>query len=63
MLLDPLLTTFAIVVTANHWILDAVGGWAVLFVSWALVTAWERWRHPTADAATSAPGAAAAVHA
>ncbi len=28
--LDPLLTLFAITVTANHWILDAVGGWVVL---------------------------------
>jgi membrane-associated phospholipid phosphatase len=45
-LLDVVFTVFAIVVTANHWILDAVGGWAVLALSWALVTAWERWRHP-----------------
>ena len=36
-LLDPLATLFAIVVTANHWILDAVGGWIVLGISWLLV--------------------------
>ncbi|MBK5287550.1 MAG: phosphatase PAP2 family protein [Acidimicrobiia bacterium] len=34
---DPVLTVFAIVVTGNHWILDAVGGWIVLFVSWLIV--------------------------
>jgi len=45
-LLDVVFTVFAIVVTANHWILDAVGGWVVLAVSWALVTTYERWRHP-----------------
>jgi membrane-associated phospholipid phosphatase len=28
--LYPLATIFAIVVTGNHWILDAVGGWVVL---------------------------------
>jgi hypothetical protein len=41
---DVVFTLFAIVVTANHWILDAVGGWAVLALSWALVTVYERWR-------------------
>lgn len=46
----PACTLFAIVVTANHWILDAVGGWAVLLVAWATVTAWERWRHPVREA-------------
>ena len=50
-LLYPVFTTFAIVVTANHWILDAVGGWVVLGVAWALVTGYERWRHPVAPAA------------
>jgi hypothetical protein len=45
-LLDPLLTLFAIVVTANHWILDAVGGWIVLGVSWLLIAAYEKRRHP-----------------
>ena len=47
-LLDPALTVFAIVVTANHWILDAVGGWLVLGVSWLLVAAYESRRHPEA---------------
>jgi hypothetical protein len=28
--LDPIATFFAITVTANHWVLDAVGGWVVL---------------------------------
>lgn len=41
-LLDPVLTTFGIVVTANHWILDAVGGWLVLAFAWLLVTGYER---------------------
>jgi membrane-associated phospholipid phosphatase len=50
LVLYPVCTTFAIVVTANHWILDAVGGWAVLFVAWAVVTLWERWRHPAGSA-------------
>jgi hypothetical protein len=45
-LLDPVLTLFAIVVTANHWILDAVGGWIVLGVSWLLIAAYEKRRHP-----------------
>jgi hypothetical protein len=45
-LVDPVLTVFAIVVTANHWILDAVGGWIVLGVAWLLVAAYERRRHP-----------------
>jgi hypothetical protein len=45
-LLYPVATLFAIVVTANHWILDAVGGWVLLGISWLLVAAYERWRHP-----------------
>jgi len=43
-LLYPVVTTFAIVVTANHWILDAVGGWMVLGVAWLIVMAVERVR-------------------
>jgi len=35
-LLDPLLTTFAVVVTANHWILDCVAGLLVLGLGHAL---------------------------
>jgi hypothetical protein len=45
-ILYPVATTFAIVVTANHWILDAVGGWAVLGLAWLIVAAYERRRHP-----------------
>ena len=36
----PVLMTFAIVVTANHYFLDAVGAWVVLAVAYALA----RWR-------------------
>ncbi len=45
-LLYPLVTTFAVVVTANHWILDAVGGWAALALAWLIVVAGERLRAP-----------------
>ena len=34
--LYPLTILFCIVVTANHWILDAVGGWIVLAAGYAL---------------------------
>lgn len=44
LVLYPVVTTFAIVVTANHWILDAVGGWLILGVAWLLVTGWPRVR-------------------
>ena len=43
-LLYPVVTTFAIVVTANHWILDAVGGWIALASSWVIVVGVERLR-------------------
>jgi membrane-associated phospholipid phosphatase len=33
--LYPLTVIFCIVVTANHWILDAVGGWVVLGLGYA----------------------------
>jgi hypothetical protein len=56
----PLSIAFCITVTANHWILDAVGGWAVLALSWAIVTAYERWRHPVAPATPVDVGAAPA---
>jgi PAP2 superfamily len=60
----PLCTVFAITVTANHWLLDAVGGWIVLAASWTIVVLWERqWRRPQPDAspadATPADPAAA----
>ncbi len=57
--LDPLATTFGIVVTANHWILDAVGGLLALGIAWVLVTGWERWRHP-GPAARTRPDAVSA---
>jgi membrane-associated phospholipid phosphatase len=36
----PVLMTFATVVTANHYFLDAVGAWVVLLLAYALA----RWR-------------------
>ena len=49
--LHPLATTFAIVVTGNHYILDAAGGAVALAVGTALGTVlntqWNRWRQPT----------------
>ena len=47
-LLYPLVTTFAVVVTANHWILDAVGGWVALALAWLIVVATEHRRAPDA---------------
>jgi hypothetical protein len=40
----PLCTVFAITVTANHWLLDAVGGWIMLAAAWSIAVALERWR-------------------
>jgi membrane-associated phospholipid phosphatase len=42
----PLFTIFAIVVTGNHWLLDAVGGWVVLALGYAAATLCERWLSP-----------------
>lgn len=39
----PLLTLFAIVVTANHYWIDGVGGVVVVGFGWAVSAAWERW--------------------
>jgi hypothetical protein len=36
LVLYPVTIFFCIVVTANHWILDAVGGWIVLAAGYAL---------------------------
>ncbi len=38
----PLMTLFAIVVTANHYWLDALGGAAVLAAGWGASTLWDR---------------------
>jgi hypothetical protein len=43
-LLYPIVTVFGIVVTANHWIFDAVGGWVVLGLAWLIVVGIERLR-------------------
>jgi hypothetical protein len=56
-LIDPAATLFAIVVTANHWILDAVGGWLLLGLSWLVIAAYERRRHPDAWARAGARAA------
>jgi hypothetical protein len=32
----PAMTLFVVVVTANHWFVDAVGGWAILGAGWYL---------------------------
>ena len=55
-LLYPLVTTFAVVVTANHWILDAVGGWVALALAWLIVVAGERLRAPRDRRPVRAPG-------
>ena len=39
----PVATLFAIVVTANHFWLDALGGAVVLGLGYLLGTAWDRW--------------------
>ena len=38
LVLYPTLTLIVVVVTANHFVLDAVGGWILLALSWVLVT-------------------------
>lgn len=40
----PWLTLFAIIVTANHFWLDAVGGGAALALAWVAGTEFHRWR-------------------
>jgi membrane-associated phospholipid phosphatase len=46
LVLYPALMLFCIVVTANHWILDAVGAWIVLALAYACALGVERlqWR-------------------
>ena len=44
LLVYPFVTLFAVVVTANHWILDGVGGWVVLTIGWLTIVLVERWR-------------------
>lgn len=39
----PVLTLFAIVVTANHYWLDGVGGVAVVAFGWGISRGWDRW--------------------
>jgi hypothetical protein len=55
----PLATLFAIVVTANHWILDGAGGVGVLAVGYGTARAVERVRsrRPEADAPPAPVGA------
>lgn len=51
----PLATVFAIIVTANHFWLDAVGGGVALAVGYLLGTLWDRWTGARRDAALAAP--------
>jgi PAP2 superfamily len=53
--LDPVATVFAIVVTGNHWLLDAVGGWVVLAAGYGASWLLERAVHPPAVATGSPP--------
>jgi hypothetical protein len=49
MILYPVATVFCIMITANHYWLDAVGGWAALVVGWLIgsrVAAWRAGRRP-----------------
>ncbi len=60
-LLHALATVFAVVVTANHYWLDVVGGLVTLGVGWALVTAaWRRWAWLRGDDPTAGSTAQAA---
>ncbi|MGZ8733872.1 MAG: phosphatase PAP2 family protein [Acidimicrobiia bacterium] len=58
----PVFTLFAITVTGNHWLLDAVGGWLALAAACTIAVLWERpWRRPVLaasllEAAGAAPG-------
>ncbi|WP_370201026.1 phosphatase PAP2 family protein [Aeromicrobium sp.] len=49
-----LVTAFVVVGTGNHWLLDVVGGWAVVAVAWATVEIVTQRRAP-ADATVAAP--------
>jgi hypothetical protein len=40
--LYPVATLFAITVTGNHWLLDAVGGWVVLALAYGAAVLWAR---------------------
>jgi hypothetical protein len=59
--LYPACTLFAITVTANHWLLDAVGGWVVLALGYGAARLvellWSRLREvgPEPDLATGSP--------
>ncbi|MET0467560.1 MAG: phosphatase PAP2 family protein, partial [Aeromicrobium sp.] len=37
-----LMMTIVIVGTGNHWLIDAIAGWAVVLVAFGAVVAWER---------------------
>jgi len=52
----PALTVVVVLATANHWFLDAVGGWLVLALAWALVNRW-RLGHPRRMASSVLPRA------
>lgn len=64
----PISILVTIVVTGNHWILDAVGGWIALFISYLIACAWERFvyrrsvhfREPVVRRVRGSPAAAPA---
>lgn len=41
-----LIMAFVIIGTGNHWVLDALVGWAVVLVSFGVMIAWERAHEP-----------------
>lgn len=40
----PITILFATVVTGNHYVLDAVGGWIALALAWVLAAPWVVWK-------------------
>jgi membrane-associated phospholipid phosphatase len=63
--LYPLSTIFCILVTANHYWIDAVGGWAVLLAGWLIAVIGERlrrrWAQRGLGAQTAAPSTSATL--
>jgi hypothetical protein len=63
LLIYPLLTTFAIVVTANHFWLDAVGGFVILAVGHRIGILLARFKPTLHRPTTNSPTAEGSVHA
>jgi membrane-associated phospholipid phosphatase len=45
LVLYPIATLFGTVVTGNHYVLDAVGGWIALGLAYLLAAPWPVWKH------------------